>query len=770
MGDGMYPERSKTISRASSLAIAAALIAAPGTALAQDGGTASGQGQSSQGIAEIIVTASKQETSLQRESRAVNVVGAEELQRAAVVEPTSVQNLVPGLNITPNGQQMQVFIRGVGDKTINAATDPAVAINVDGVYYPKSYEASSQFFDLERIEVLKGPQGTLYGRNASAGAINLITANPKFEVSGFAEVEYGNYDSIRGTAAINLPLSETVALRVSGQIIDRDGFLSDGYNDANSQAVRAKLLIAPNDTTSLLITGAYAHTGGQGTASVLLPDFTGQAAGAEFLPTDPWAGPTHPDTINYIAETSGEFNTLHLINDGWLFDNGYVDTDVYSLVVDFEHQFDWATLNIIPSYVGSTTRNFNAAAVNVPTYADTTSDQLGVEARLSSPAGSRHKWVIGAIAMREDVSDNYQSWITIPPGALLQATEAPARDDETLGFFGEANISLTDTFRVIAGARYTWEKKTVVGSTLSVVGEFGNLPDPFGGFPPVEIGGHVIGAEGSIDISGELTDEAVNFRAGVEYDIAPDSMFYANVATGFKAGGFYNDVAGENSYKPEKLTAYSAGVKNRFFDNSVQLNIEAFYWDYTDKQETYLGNLSINPNSVLLITDNAASAELYGFELSSIFQATDNDTFYADVAYNHTKYGDYVVQPAIGPEVDNTGKPLVRAPKWTGRIAYQHNQSLGSAGDLSLDASMRFSSSYYLDNAFTPGSLHPSYQVYDASLRWQPTSGQFSITAFMKNIGDKAYYTGAIFTPGIPNGAGQIGDPRTYGVRVKVNF
>lgn len=765
MGDGMNPERKNTISRASTLAIAVAMGALPGVALAQEGEAAP-----SQGLAEIIVTSSKQANSLQRESRAVNVVGAEDIERAAIKDPIGIQNLVPGLNVTPNGQQMQVFIRGIGDQTINAATDPAVAINVDGVYYPKSYEASAQFFDLERIEVLKGPQGTLYGRNASAGAINLITASPKFEFGGFAEVEYGNYDNIRGTAAINIPFGDTVALRVAGQIIDRDGFLSDGYNDAESQAIRAKLLIAPTEDTSLLLTASYAHTGGQGNASVLLRDISGDDPNAGLLPEDRWAGPTHPDSIAYIAASAGGFNTLHLVNDGWLFDNGYVDTDVYSLVVDFEHHFEGATLNVTPSYVGSTTKNFSASAINVPAFADTKSDQWGIETRLSSPAGSVHKWVVGAIAMREDVSDNFQSWITIPPGALLQATEAPSRDDETFGFFGEANISISDTFRVIAGARYTWEKKTIVGSTLSVVGPFGSLPAPFDGYPPVDIGGHVIGAPGSVDVSGELKDEAVNFRAGVEYDIAPDSMFFANVATGFKAGGFYNDVAGENSYKPEKLTAYSAGVKNRFFDNRVQLNFEAFYWDYTDKQETYLGQLSINPDSVLLITDNASSAELYGFEVASIFQISDNDTFYADLAYNHTKYGDYVVQPAVGPEINNTGQPLVRAPKWSGRVAYQRTQSLGDAGNLTLDASMRFTSSYYLNNSFVPQALHPSYEVFDASLRWEPTSEKFSITAYMKNIGDKVYYTGAIFTPGTPNGAAQIGDPRTYGVRLKVNF
>lgn len=754
--------------KTSLLALTAAIaLHVPATAFAAE--TAEAQA-GTVGLADIVVTASRRETSLQKESRVVSVVDAEALERAAVVDPTSVQNLVAGVNVTPNGQQMQVYIRGVGDQTINATTDSAVAVNVDGVYFPRAFEATTQFFDLERVEVLKGPQGTLYGRNASAGAMNLISARPKFELGGFAEFEYGNFNSLRGAAAINVPISDKVALRLSGQVIDRDGYLSDGYNDAKSESFRASLLIDDSNGTSLLVSGSYAHQGGKGTASVLLPDFSGTLPSAVPLPSNPWAGPTDPASVARIEYTNPT-NTRHIVDQSlnWVL-NGFVDADIYSLMADFEHEFEGATLSVIPSYVGARFKNWSAAAVAVPTYDDTVSDQLGIETRLSSPAGSRHKWVVGAMAMREDASSNYQSWIPIPPGSLLQMTEAPHRDDTTVGLFGEANLAVSDQFRVIVGARYTWEKKVVIGATGSLVGPFGNVGAPFTGLPPFDISGKVFGTALGLDVSGRRTDKAFNYRAGLEYDLSPDSMLYATVASGFKAGGFYNDVAGFNSYRPEKLTAYTAGIKNRFLDNRLQLNLEGYYWDYKDKQETYVGPLSINPLSVLLITANAASAEIYGLEMSGIFKLGDNDVLSGDLSYTHARYGTFIIPLLGGGTADSTGQPLMRAPEWSGRVSYEHTQPLGGAGELVLNASMRFSSNYWLNNTYLPVALHPAYEVFDASLSWQSPGKRFSVTGFVKNIGNQAYYTGAIFPPATLDGLGQIAAPRTYGVRLRANF
>lgn len=716
------------------------------------GGVPASSAADQQGLQDIIVTASRRAVSLQKESRAIVAISADELVRSGVTDATAVQALAPGLTIATNGPQLQVSIRGVGDRTINAATDPAVALNIDGVYLPKSYEASGSFFDLERIEVLKGPQGTLYGRNASSGAINLVTAKPRFATTGYGEVEIGNYGNQRATAAVNVALSDVVALRVAGQVVDRQGYLSDGYGDDIKQSIRAHLLVESGDS-SMLVTAAYSHLGGKSDAGVIARRFGDSPPVTDVpVPANPWAGPTDPDTLARIGATNPD-------GVGQPRGDGFQDIDVYSLSVNFEHRFNWATVTVIPSYVGARFENLAYAALVVPTWNKTKSDQLSIEGRLSSPEGSAVKWVAGAFASREDTNDRYQSKIT---STFVLPTDAPDRDDETWAVFGEANASISERLRLIGGIRYTWERKVVTGATAPV---FGPVPE----FPLV-FAGSVANLPGASDISGERTDKAVNFRAGVEYDIAPAAMVYATVATGFKAGGFYNDVAPSNSYKPEKLTAYTAGFKSRFLDNRLQLNVEAFYWDYTDKQETFLGFGSI-PGSVILLTRNAASARLYGADISLAAQITPTTKLSAEVEYNNNKYGRYVVDTLTGP-IDNSGEQLVRAPEWSGHVSFDQAIPLAAnLGELSFNAQMRFTSSYWLSNDFVPIERQSAYQVYDASLQWMAPGGRVSVTGFVKNIGNKAYYAGGVYSSNLVDAVvGQIGAPRTYGGRLRVTF
>lgn len=704
------------------------------------------------GLQDIVVTASRRVESVQKESRAITAISAADLIRNGVDNATAVQNLTPGLTIATNGPQLQISIRGVGDRTINASTDPAVAISVSGVYYPKGYEASGAFYDLERIEVLKGPQGTLYGRNASAGAINLVVAKPTFQLGGFAEFEVGNYGNQRFTGAINVPLSDIVSVRVSGQVVDRQGYLTDGYDDDIKQGIRGQLLIDSGDT-SVLLTAAYSHLGGMGDAAVIAQRFGNTTPVSSVSPpSNPWAGPTDPATLARIEATNPTYVDQPQ-------DDGYQDVETYHLSAQIDHDFHWATLTVIPSYVGSRFETLSYPALVVPTWGKAVSDQMSLEARLSSPDGSRIKWVLGAFGSKEDGNDQYQSKITT---GFVIPSYASKRNDETWAAFGEATASLTDRFRVIGGLRYTWERKTLVGATASVFGTVTQFPLTFS-VPVADL-------SGASDISGQRTDTAVNFRTGVEYDAAPQVMLYATVATGFKAGGFYNDVAPSNSYKPEKLTAYTAGVKSRFLDNRVQLNIEGFYWKYIDKQETFLGNGSI-AGSVILLTKNASSARLYGADVSAAVQITPTTRLTGEFEYNNTKYDSYVVDTLTGT-VDNSGEQLVRAPEWTGHVAFDQDIPLAeSLGDLSFNAQMRFSSSYWLTNEFVAIARQSSYQVFDASLQWTSPGKALSVTAFVKNIGNQAYYNGGVVSSSLLDAVvGQIAAPRTYGARLRVTF
>jgi iron complex outermembrane receptor protein len=721
------------------------------------------QNASSAELTEIIVTASRRAENLQKQSRDVTALGAEALTRQGVVNADALNSLVPGLQIASAGAQMQVYIRGVGDRTLTSTTDPAVALNIDGVYYPKAFSLNGQFFDLERVEVLKGPQGTLYGRNATSGAINLITAKPEFDLGGFVEAEYGNYDKKRLTGAITGPISSTLAFRLAGQKVDRDGYLSDGYNDESNLGVRGELLWKPTPKDNLLLTGSYTKDDSKGSAAVVLP---GPAGAGDFV------GPSDPRALAVIASADPFFATIPS-------SNGFQKVDTYGFTANYEHEFSWATLTVLPSYVDSHLKSLGYPAVIVPVFQDTHSIQKSLEVRLADSGQSRLKWIVGGFASHERVKDQYQT----DQGFFDLVTFRPKMIDKTLAVFGEATYNLTDRLRLTGGARYTWERKVTDSLT-------GQVPYAFGPTGPIRTFPVDAVPAGALDTSGQRTDKAFNFRAGMEYDVAPASMLYANVATGFKAGGFYADII-DNGYDPEKLTSYQAGIKNRFFDNRLQFNVEGYYWDYKDKQESFLG--LARSGGITYRTANAGSARLYGVDVSVMGMITSNDIVSADIEYNNTRYGEFSYTSAqftsapppngcnVGPfvpgvpfgtrQIDCSGKPLVNAPLWSGRLGYQHTQDLGASGEIVFNIDTQFSSSYFFLSDFTQSSKADSYTRTSADLTWKAPGKAVSITAYVKNIENEAVYTGGSISPVLPTLVFPfVSAPRTYGVRVKYAF
>jgi iron complex outermembrane recepter protein len=229
-----------------------ALLYASSPALAQEQSGASAE-EPSTGLGEIIVTAQRKAESAQKAAVAIDVIGADELTSAGVNNVTALSKTAPSLAVAQaGGPNVSLFIRGVGNFTFNGFTDPAVAFNVDGVYLGRATSAVGTYYDLERIEVLKGPQGTLYGRNATGGAVNVLPARPRLEeLSGHAGVEYGNYNSLDFEAAANVPLGERAALRIAGRLLSGDGTNADGTNDQSGQAIRAQLLLKPSDAFSI---------------------------------------------------------------------------------------------------------------------------------------------------------------------------------------------------------------------------------------------------------------------------------------------------------------------------------------------------------------------------------------------------------------------------------------------------------------------------------------------------------------------------------------
>lgn len=768
----------------SAMALATAAVAQEAPPSAASAHSSASAPQAEQAVlGEVIVTASRRSESAQRSALAIQALTSETLQRANVSKPEDLSAIAPGVQIGTAGPFPQAYIRGVGNYSTQTNAESAVAFNLDGVYISRGWATRGMFYDLDRVEVVKGPQGTLYGRNASGGAINVITARPELgRFGGFAEVQAGNYSLIQGTAAVNLPVSSTVAIRLAGQVVSRDGYLSDGYDDDKTQAGRLQVLWKPNDDVSLLLNANYQHTGGKGAGGVLSPQ----------LPGDKFRGTSDPAvTAIFQAEPGiGQFLTFPK-NDGFL------DDTVKAVGAELNWNLGFATLTLLPAYRDATLQDLHY----LPGFyvANNEHDkQTSVEARLSNN-GDKLKWVLGGYFFNESESNlDGDPTLVVLQGIAAQVSHSLDLQTRSYAVFGQATYSVTDRLRLTGGLRYTYERKRDDEHVSSY--SFPNQAPP-----PICAGTSVFDpttpelplfCRQDYPVQGTLTYNSVTYKAGVEYDLAPRSMAYANVSSGFKSGGFYL-APSPNTFLPEKLTAFEAGVKNRFLDNRLQVNLEAFYWKYRDHQESFTGPTSI-PGLFTFVTVNAGEAKSYGADLDVVFRATPDDELSLKVQYNGSNYdvfkfsylssvfGPPVTGCAVGPlqngaqEVDCSGKPLVRAPKWTGTAGYNHTFELGEAGNLTASFDLQFASASYLTIDFLQGGRQEAYATENFDLTYEPTGKKWVVSAFVHNIGDEAVKNQAFRSPFIspanplasPDGViiATVRAPRTFGAKVRFNF
>ncbi len=734
---------------------------------------------SDSGLEEIIVTAQRREESLQRAAIAVSAVTGDDLVRSGITETANLGKLVPALVVQPTGGTTSFFLRGVGTNSQNSFSENAIAFNFNGVYVGRPTAPAGVFYDLERVEVVKGPQGTLYGRNATGGAINVLPKKAvlgKLAVEGLAE--YGNYDSKKGFLAVNIPVGEIAALRIAGQIVDRDGYISDGYDDDKGEAVRASFLLKPSDLWSINFVGDFYHQGGKGSGAVLLPSkaFAVPALEDRVSISDPRA----IAAINGFASKifappfcAGGFIASGCIENAG--SDGYLDNRFYGLSAQVEGDMGFATLTVIPAWRKSDA-DFRTYLPGFRGEIRDNAEQMSLEVRVTSAADQPLRYVLGGFFFNEQQDTlNYFS-----QGRLSTTRFSPRLKTQSIAAFGQLTFDVSDSLRLIAGGRYTKEDKSQRTATAA-----GGLPGPVE--PPL-----------GVPFTGALTFNKVTWKAGVEFDAGPASLLYANVATGFKSGGFFVAAPPSNTFAPESLTAYTLGSKNRFFDNKLQLNFEAFYWDYKDQQVTFVGGVRTGSGIFAQgsLTTNAGKSRIYGAEMEARFAPTRDDLFNLNVQYLNGKYntlqtanfsptgapvttgctitGSRLANPGINGarfyDIDCSGKPTVNSPRWAVNVGYEHSFRLG--GDMALVAGARsnIEASRFMNSNYRPEEEQGSFMMSDAYLTLEGPGRDWSITAFVNNIEDKEILARAGTRPILDFPVGTLRPPRTYGVRVGFNL
>lgn len=802
-----------------SSALVSVALAAPALAQDADGG-----------IGEIVVTAQKKEESLQKAGIAIDAVTGASLAEAGIVKADDLNKAVPALTVSNGGgSNTSIFLRGVGNITNSSYNDPAVVPSFDGVVMGRAAGAfSAAFYDLQRVEVLKGPQGILYGRNATGGAVNIIPARPELgRTGGGANLSYGNYDELTLDAHVNIATGDSTALRLAGTRQSRDGYNRDGTDDLDRTGLRAQFLFKPDSGLSVRLGADYTKVGGKGAGGSYIGAFLPGPSGFTFVPA------TGLDSSEgFGTAAANAFRTSQLGAPGFGFLSALniepkVDFTYWGVHAEVNAETALGTLTVLPAYRESDGYSYFTGPAFNTAYAKENDKQFSLETRLAGKAGSLD-YVVGAFYFNEKVKNEgeYNQEFVLPMQHYVHKTESWA-------LFGQLTAHVGDDFRLIGGARYTHDSKDMDGIINNFIAFCGGMPPvtppasfargcaaPTGlprfpnftstadtiawlkangwiassatdqpntqVFPVLSGAGVILKTYNPVVDSG--TYSRATWKLSAEYDVAPDSMVYATVETGYRAGGFQL-AEGRPSYKPEFITAWSVGSKNRFFDNKLQLNLEGFWWKYRDQQITYF---TVDSSGTLINSnENAGKAQIRGFDIDLIAKPARYTTLNAKVQYLNTKYDDLhliTASPrnniACTPtdtgrklsdgvtailDFDCSGRPTLFSPKWTVNLGAEQVVPLGESLELVGAVNTSWRAKQWGGFEYLAFEQIPSYWLTDLNLTLRSADGGWSLGAYVRNLENERRVSRPQSSP-IGFAIANYTAPRTYGLRLSAAF
>lgn len=776
------------------LATASALVicglATPG--LAQEAGEVVG-------VEEIIVTAQKREQALQDVPIAVSAFSEAALDRAQIEDATDIQFSIPNAVLTGNDR---FTLRGIGTNALGSS-DLGVQSFVNGAAI--GYLPQNEFFDMARIEVLRGPQGTLYGRNTTGGAINLVTRRPGDAFGGDFSVQLGNFSNVRIGGAVDLPLGDRVKLRLAGYSLDRDGYtenLGTG-NDVDGRdqwAFRGTMTFELGDNTSAtLIAGRYEEDSSRAREGKRL------CKAHPVLGCDPnTLGFDSPDANTTILQTLSRFFTPFPVG-GNIYAGApnphdlrkvQADTDpTYRLDQDFatfnlEHDFGALTFSAILGYAeGSSEQNTDWDNADLPfrftapiTYnvdRDTTvttnrllttdsfttrSTTKTAELRLASDFDGGFDFLIGLFGLKGTGSGGFETWhpaIEAYQKALGRPQEtwhvsSLSRNgkNQTWALFGETYFTLSDTARLTLGARYTDEERS--GESRSLVLS-ALLPWSYS-----EYSGNRLTYKAVIDWTPDLS-------------FTDDTLIYGSLSTGYKGGGLNNSNS-VPTYGPETVAAYEVGAKNTLAGGRVQANVAAFYYDYSGLQ---LGQ-RINGG---VLTRNA-DATIWGLEGEFQYAPSEAWLFDANLSYLNTEIGTFFSEDAANPaqsltattptvQVNLAGNELPHAPSAKIKVGAQYTTgALWGEWTTTWRVDAVWQDSYFAREYNTPTDKIDAWGVIDLQARFRNDSAEMEVRLFVKNITDEDNITNIIIEDALIGRYrnARLLEPRTYGVILSKSF
>ncbi|MEB2872658.1 TonB-dependent receptor [Pseudomonas rhizosphaerae] len=694
----------------------------------------------------VTVTATRRAESLQKVPVAVSVVDGEQLERDNRNGVASIVQQVPSLNFRTgaSNKDTSLFIRGVGTISTSPGVEPTVATVIDGVVYGRPGQATLDLLDLERIEVLRGPQGTLFGKNASAGVLNIVTKAPTEETHGYIDQSYysGNESRTRfGIGGSLIPDTLKGSLTTlfgsyDGNVDNRaNGHEVNGYN---RKGVRGKLEFTPNDDLTLTLAADYMQSHDDAPNGVVSKALTPAFAGA-------------------LAPVSASGHSRDIASD--------YRSHVEDINKGLSAQLDWNlgdyTLTSITAWRGwdntqwqdgDRLATITSAFPGTEDKGDLSYDQYSQEVRLASPKGEFVEYVGGLFYMHGKDDETYRRTLVTPTGSQRGVADYTTTSD-SYSAFGETTLNFTSRLRGIAGLRWThddleYDHRRVSTSATTVSG-----------------------IQPGTRSSGSVDEDGWSGRLGVQYDLSDDVMTYVTYSRGYKGPAynvFFNmQPRDTDALKPETSNTWEAGIKASAWDNRLTTNLAVFHSEYDNYQANFFDTVA---NQVVTRLINAGSVSTEGVELDYALQATQNLKLSGALAYTRARIDQFSCPAGAAASCNVDGKTLPYSPDWKSYVRADYSIPLANGLDVELGTDYSWQSEVQYDISQNPDTKQGAYGIWNASIALADYTNGWRVALLGKNLADKSY------SPMLASGSGYIyravprDDERYFGVQLRKDF
>jgi iron complex outermembrane recepter protein len=716
-------------------------------------------------LEEITVTAQKRVENQQKVAIAMDVITSDEIKELGRNNIDDILSNVSNAIINRAADGLRVSLRGISDESsLNSnnqhVSGSTVAVNLDGAFN-SSDGAGMNLFDVERVEVLVGPQSTMYASNSPGGIVNVVTAAPKTDkYSANASFEYGSYNLRNVQAAVNAPIvQDKLAIRLAANLAKRDTYLEGGSSTSgtDNKAVRLKTLYQPVDNLSITVTGNWSKNGGGGMGGGQVVSFAKQSD-----VSNPWTA---------ASGASGPNNS---------------DQTTKGLTGNIEYSSKLMSVTVVPSYSKSSSSGLSTVSSGPPGSGgsstvdqSSSNEQKGVEVRLASASDFIFKWILGVNYYKSEDNRTME---------YLNSTQSEVgiNSQESKAIFANITYPVTDKFRVSGGYRKSADTN-IVNDIVS-----GSTSGPGSSYSTTKY-------------------NKPDTKLGVEYDLGASSMLYADRATSFRLMGMGMANASGQHQPPEQLTAYTVGSKNRFLNNKLQVNASAYLYQYKNRQanqmkvaynvlrndsrlKEYNGVFDSNydanstdPYGTRYNTDGSVAqlgnGEVHdmnsqgwgdfrnvGLDISTSWMISTSDKVDLNFSYMHSRWTNLVFNyqyPLFFPKEVFNGQKDTYAPSYTEKLSYTHNFDLWNGGSISARLDATFQSSFILSWSVQddPYRYQEAHHMLDLSGTYSDPSGKWTLTGYVKNLENYAVKTAYMQMGGL-----MISDPRTYGGVLSVKF